>query len=336
MTTVHARWLALSLSAIACRGAPARDAWRDPSPHTVRFLQVSPGTRLETLDWGGHGPAIVLLSGLGNSAHVFDTFAPRLTDRFHVLGITRRGFGASTPPPAADVQTLVADVATVLDSLGLRRVVLIGHSIAGDELTAFAAAHPDRVAALVYLDAAYDRSRLLEQLRATPIPAQPPMSAADSASPATVEAYTARMFGVTMPPGEIRAVTRFDSTGRFAGTVTSGAASGALLAHLAPPAYAQVKCPALAIYAASDSARQLIPYSAALDSAGRAAAQRVSSSIARLRVSSVEQFRRGVPNGEVLEIAGANHYVFISNEAETLRAVRAFLARSVRDALPGT
>src|SRR5580692_8396349 len=69
--------------------------WKDPSPHTTRFVTVDNGVRLEVLDWGGSGRPMILLAGGGNTAHVFDDFAPKLTAHSHVYGITRRGFGAS-------------------------------------------------------------------------------------------------------------------------------------------------------------------------------------------------------------------------------------------------
>src|SRR5690242_15116329 len=85
--------------------------WTDPSPHTVRFVAVAPGVRLEVLDWGGSGPPLVFLSGLQDVAHGFDDFAPRFTDRHHVLAITRRGYGASSRPPAGyDLATRVGDL----------------------------------------------------------------------------------------------------------------------------------------------------------------------------------------------------------------------------------
>src|SRR5262245_1618919 len=71
--------------------------WRDPSPHRVDFVPVDKGVRLQVLDWGGSGPPVVLL-GCYLSAHVYDEFAPKLGDRFHVYGITRRGIGASDRP----------------------------------------------------------------------------------------------------------------------------------------------------------------------------------------------------------------------------------------------
>ena len=117
---------------------------------------VEKDVRLEVLDWGGSGRPIVLLAGGGNTAHVFDDFAPKLTAHHHVYGITRRGFGASvyssTDRPA---DRLGDDVVAVIDALHLNRPILVGHSIAGVELSSVANSHPNRVGGLVYLDAAY-------------------------------------------------------------------------------------------------------------------------------------------------------------------------------------
>jgi non-heme chloroperoxidase len=67
----------------------------DPSPHQASFVVMDQDVRLEVLDWGGTSRPLVLLAGAGNTAHVFDDFAPTLADRCDVYGITRRGFGAS-------------------------------------------------------------------------------------------------------------------------------------------------------------------------------------------------------------------------------------------------
>src|SRR6201999_3601876 len=63
--------------------ATEQTAWKtDVSPHTVQFVTVDKDVKLEVLDWGGTGRPLVLLTGLGNNAHVFDTFAQKLTDRY--------------------------------------------------------------------------------------------------------------------------------------------------------------------------------------------------------------------------------------------------------------
>ena len=51
------------------------------------------GVRFHYLDWGGDGEPMLLLAGLGSTAHVFSELAPQLSDRFRVLALTRRGHG---------------------------------------------------------------------------------------------------------------------------------------------------------------------------------------------------------------------------------------------------
>jgi pimeloyl-ACP methyl ester carboxylesterase len=125
----------LSIAALAVCAACGRDL----RPRAISYVTVDSAVTLEVVDWGGAGTPIVLLAGLGHTAHVFDEFAPQLTDSYHVLGITRRGFGASSQSEAGyDIPTLVDDIRTVLDSLNLDQVVLAGHSLGGDEMTLFA------------------------------------------------------------------------------------------------------------------------------------------------------------------------------------------------------
>ncbi len=152
---------AIALCSAGASGAQAAAG----SPPAARFVAVERDVSLEVLDWGGTGRPVVLLAGLGNDAHVFDAFARRLTPDYHVYGITRRGFGESSVPASGYLaDRLGDDVLAVLDSLRLDRPVLIGHSLAGEELSSVGSRHPERVAGLVYLDAAnayayYDAAR---------------------------------------------------------------------------------------------------------------------------------------------------------------------------------
>src|SRR6185503_4017338 len=116
-------WIMVAVSCcgtVFAQGDPS--AWRDPSTHTVRFVTVGEAVRLEVLDWGGTGRNIVLLAGSGNTAHVFDDFAQKLTRSGHVYGITRRGFGASSHPESGyDDQRLADDVFRALDVSGISK-----------------------------------------------------------------------------------------------------------------------------------------------------------------------------------------------------------------------
>jgi non-heme chloroperoxidase len=157
-------------------------SWRDPSLHQVRWVTVEPGVRLEVLDWGGSGRPLVLLGGLGMTAHVFDGFAEKLTGSYHVYGITRRGYGASSRPASGYTEDrLVEDDLRVLDALNLTQPVMAGHSVAGNELSELGIHHYGRISGLVYLDALNDGaddyadydalcSKLPEAMRKPPTP----------------------------------------------------------------------------------------------------------------------------------------------------------------------
>jgi non-heme chloroperoxidase len=148
-----------TLLALFCGAAQAQNATsHDSSPHKVQFVSVDRDVKLEVLDWGGKGRPLIFLAGFGNTAHAYDEFAPRFTAKHHVYGITRRGFGNSSKPSPTrenyDPDRLGDDVLAIIDALKLRKPVLAGHSIAGEELSSIGSRHPDKVAGLIYLDAA--------------------------------------------------------------------------------------------------------------------------------------------------------------------------------------
>ena len=151
-------------------------------PVATQFITVDKTVKIQVVDWGGSGRALVFIPGLGNTARVtFDEFAPKFTRDYHVYGITRRGFGNSSRPVSGySADRLGDDVLAVLDALKLDRVVLIGHSMGGAELSSVATRHPERVAGLIYLEAAY--------AYAFYCPASPPPSAIDPKWPAPVKA----------------------------------------------------------------------------------------------------------------------------------------------------
>lgn len=170
-----------------------------------RQIAVAPGVSLHVRDWsaapgsGGDADVIVLQAGLGANAHAFDSLAPALARRHRVLAITRRGYGQSGKPLPIGAATyapatLVADLLAVLDALQIGRLILAGHSIAGNELTLFAGSHPRRVRGLVYLDTTFDYLACggYEEPEATPFD-EPPPGPADLASLAASIAYAKRI-----------------------------------------------------------------------------------------------------------------------------------------------
>jgi len=156
------------------------------------FVQVN-GIRLHYLDWGGSGPTLIFLTGMGSSAYIFGRFASRFTDKFRVMALTRRGQGDSDYPETGyDADTLTEDILQFMSRLNVESAVLAGHSLAGVELTHFAATYPTRVEKLIYLDALDDRraeTGIMEQnpLRRIEIHRE------ESAPPRTIEEYIANV-----------------------------------------------------------------------------------------------------------------------------------------------
>ena len=155
-----AAWLATGC--LVCTQPPAKTTSvqdKNMSPHSVELVAVDKDVKLEVLDWGGSRRPLILLAGLGSTAHGFDDFAAKLTPSYHVDGITRRGFGASSAPRPKcknySADRLGDDVLAVMDALKINRPVLVGHSIDGEELSAIGTRFPERVAGLVDLDAGY-------------------------------------------------------------------------------------------------------------------------------------------------------------------------------------
>jgi pimeloyl-ACP methyl ester carboxylesterase len=153
----------------AAVNAHSETAWRDRSPHQVRFVTVDSAVRLEVLDWGGAGQP-VLFVGCYLTAHVYDDIAPRLTDQFHVYAVTRRGVGASdhatsgyTPQRRAD------DIFEVITALDLKKPILVGNSCGGDILHTLGVRNPERIGGLMYLDAAEDPTLTMAAYHAPPV-----------------------------------------------------------------------------------------------------------------------------------------------------------------------
>jgi pimeloyl-ACP methyl ester carboxylesterase len=112
------------------------------------------GLDLHLLEWSDEGIPLLLLHGFGNEAHIWDDFAPIVAPHYRTLALDHRGHGDSgwDPEQRYEHETMVADVETVTETLGIERLVLVGHSLGGRIATLFAGKHPERMAGLVLVD----------------------------------------------------------------------------------------------------------------------------------------------------------------------------------------
>ncbi|MCC7141361.1 MAG: alpha/beta hydrolase, partial [Candidatus Eisenbacteria bacterium] len=305
-----------------------------PPGATCDRVQVN-GAQLHYIDHGGTGPTMIFLAGLGNSAHIWDEFAPRFTDQCHVYAFTRRGFGESDQPDGGyDTCRLAEDVIALMDALQLTRATLVGHSVAGDELSEIGVRFPDRIDRLIYLDAAYDRShgtrRLLVALLANQLPPAPPKpDREDRASVASFRAYLERIYGVEWPADEVLATRFFAPDGRFAQDVTSGSINLKVVRGESAPDYAKIQAPVLAIYSTDRGIEQDVPWTRTLG-IGRGVAElkarRACAAQGRWERGERRRLARALPTARIVEIPRASHYVFLSHpeqvEAEIRRHLR--------------
>ncbi len=102
-----------------------------PPDLTRHVVEVDDGGRIEVFE-SGHGPAIVLLHGMGLSADIWARQFPTLSEGHRVIAWNQRGCGASTAGTEGyGLDRLVDDLMAVLEALDVRDAVLVGHSVAG-------------------------------------------------------------------------------------------------------------------------------------------------------------------------------------------------------------
>jgi len=298
----------------------------DSSRHTVQMVSVEKGVSLEVLDWGGTGRPLVLLTGLADSAHVFDEFAPKLAAKYHVYGITRRGRGASSAPePNAtnyNADRLGEDVLAVIDALHLNKPVIAGHSIAGEELSFIGSHHPEKVAGLIYIEAGYpyalydqangelelDAIDLRNQLR----------QFIEGYSMEPVKDYDSLIANLERVEKEVKEQQR--DTGGLPPTPVSPRMTPDLFAIMeGRESFTTVHAPALVIFADEDN-----PVSGD-DPQSHAQAVR-QAIMKRNKELQYAAFARQVPSAHLVRIPHATHYVFRPNETDVLSEMNTFIA----------
>ncbi len=286
-------------------GAQPPSSWRDPSPHQVRVVTVDSGVRLEVLEWGGVGRP-VLFVGCYLTAHAYDNIAPKLTDRFRVYAVTRRGVGASDHPATGyDPQRRAADILDVIAALGMQKPILVGSSCGGGILHSLGAEHPDRISGLAYLDAAED----------------PTLRRSDYGFVAVAQADLPKQVGqpqrVVFPEAETKHLTDHPIDPAIRKAIVED--------NNVKPPYDRIRVPVLAIYRSVTLDQALQDYAPQNEKERAAVEERHAGGRAML-TRWQRDLLAGVPDAKIVELPGANLYMFLSHEADILRELRAFAA----------
>lgn len=322
MKTSRARLIASALLIQAACGdgthPPPAGAWRDPSPHHVGYVSIN-GARIQYLDWGGHGPPLVLIHGWGSNAHTFDDLAPRLVADQHVIGITLRGFGPSDSVSSSySLDRYADDLVETFDSLGIASATVAAHSFGGWILTRTALRYPARISRAIYLDAAFDMRSSDSIVARRPV--KRPALGAVSSPEQVMRWLEANFFGTWSPALEAEYRSRpVDETARarqLQPVVDEAEAT--------PPDWSRLAMPALAICALAQVESEF-PWLRLTDSLASAARRYIETERQPFQHRECERFRGSGANHQTVELPG-HHYIFIWHPDEVAAAIHDFAA----------
>lgn len=313
------------LTFAACRKAAS---WSDNSTHKSGFVTAN-GIRLHYLDWGGSGPVLILIHGYGMNPHFFDDLAPAFTEHFRVIAYARRGHGQSEAKGPYDAATLTEDLRGLMDALGITSAHLAGHSMGGNEITAMAGLHPERVDRIVYLDGAYDWADPSFVTAYKAVPAAyltPPASA--MASLDALRAYQSARWPA-IDASRIEACRRGMVVVQPDGTLRPAMSDSAWQAVTATlftdrRDYTRVRCPALAIYSETNlDVHHGDPSQAAANLDWEL------KYMAPFRAASVERVRRELSNVEIVNVPGTHVDFLFTSRDKVVAAMQRFLGGPV-------
>jgi (E)-2-((N-methylformamido)methylene)succinate hydrolase len=245
----------------------------------------------------GSGPPLVLVHGLGMTSAFWTRTVERFGDGFRLISVDLRGAGRSEDGP--DELTLArwaGDLAAVLDQLAVQGAVLMGHSLGASIVLEYALERPERVSALVLVNADPNLSNLgprmitsVERIEQHGLDGwldrfwsqNPPFSAASLArDPGILDEY--------------RAILAANEPSRYVRQCRAIAAADDL-----EPRLAEVECPVLVLLGGDDDRT--------LPEQGRALAA-------------------AIPGARLVELPDVGHTIPLEAPGELVDAVRAFLA----------
>jgi len=124
----------------------------DVLPADARHVDIL-GQPVALREVGEGDPAVIFIHGFAEHLGIWRPVQDCLAQTHRTVALDLWGFAASARPPRARPSDWVNEVVGVMDTLGIARAVLVGHSLGGRVSLMTARAHPERVAGLVLVDA---------------------------------------------------------------------------------------------------------------------------------------------------------------------------------------
>lgn len=245
----------------------------------------------------GAGDPVVLLHGWGGQAASMMPFITALRGAYRVVALDLPGFGESSPPPVAwGTAEYASFVEKALESLGIVRATLIGHSFGGRIAIWLASHAPSVVQALVLIDAAGIRP---------PISLRRRIRQRFYKSARTI--LNSRVFGTQGPILRERLAARYGSS-------DYRAASGVMRASMVKTInldltgeLPSIHVPTLLLWGESDT---------------------------ETPVTDGQKMERLIPDSKLIVVAHAGHFSYLDNPAFAIAVVSAFLQGTRAKAVP--
>lgn len=263
------------------------------------FVEVN-GLRIHYLEYGDPArPPLLLLHGVASLAHIWDYVAPQLATRYHVLSIDWRGHGDSdwSPDSRYDYGAYASDLDGMISRLGLNQPVLLGHSLGGYVALYYASKHQQIVRCIVAADVRTSiTADEVEQLRAMSIR---PHKESDSCDEA-IRRWTASIGATRAPNTVLQSIAEHAIREASPGKWTMKFDRRALAISIVDPwpFLPHVKVPVLIMRGEEST---IMSHAGARD-------------MARL-----------IPKGQMRELSGAGHHLFLDAPEEFIHAVEMFL-----------
>ncbi|HET9922873.1 MAG TPA: alpha/beta hydrolase [Methylomirabilota bacterium] len=267
---------------------------------------------LAVAEWPGpvKGPTIVCVHGLTANHTCWASVADLLSPAYRVIAYDLRGRGESDKPDKGYSLALHNDdLEGLLDHFGLKKPVLVGHSLGAHIALRFAATHPERVSKLVLVDGGIDvRAEVLDSLR-------PAIDRLGVEFP-SLDMFMGFVRALPMFEGRwndyLERYFRYDVEVLPAGTVRSKAARHAIEEEIANLArerlwvwHHRVKAPTL-IFRAPDGL--------------------LTPTDCLMTQEEAEAMAQAIPRSKLAVVPGTNHYtVLLGQNAKVKTALRAFL-----------
>jgi len=252
-----------------------------------------------------------------------------------VYAITRRGYGASSKPERGySVPDLAEDIFRVMQSLKIVKPVLIGHSMAGSELSFLGQRISPELGGLIYLDANADPAdfpwsnaeyRQLVTKLSKGRPAPPGAVASDKASVVAYRAYQVRTDGYAFPAGEIRSLFEINSDGSLGKWRTPAYVGREIDIGSIRKEYGGITVPVLALVVVQRPMAEQFRKHLAADEQERADRTRLYELEMEFIRRWESNLKKAVPAARIIEMPGGHHYLFLAEQAEILREIRLFL-----------